>query len=433
MMPKHSLLMLSGLFLLLLSVPSYAESDIDAGRDILVTFDNSSARSANGGVAAPYRNRKRYSIANSVRRSAAALAKEYGLTEVDHWPIQALSVYCFVYRVAADSERSDVLAKLADDDRVESAQALNLFDTATSATIEYDDTYANLQHGLAMLDIAAAHQSSVGEGVRIAIVDSHIDENHEDLDGRISRRQVFSDSGATVDAHHGTAIASIIGARSNNALGIVGIAPGAKLEGFVSCWKATESRSAVCDSFSLLKAMDAMLDDPPQVLNLSLTGPEDPLLRRMLLKIIDAGVVVVAACPLEAQPGRGFPASMDGVIGVARSEVSSTIAASAADFDGMIFAPGDRILVAVPDNAYDFKSGSSLSAAHVSGVVALLLAVSPELSSKEMLAALRVSQDTDDASPTSVNACKALRFVDQKSVCPKLPVVPAIARTKTEH
>ena len=386
----------------------------DPARDILVTFENAGISSTYSG--ARYRYRKRYPITNTVRHDARAVAEEYGLVEVDHWPITSLSVYCFVYRIADGEDRDEIIASLEQDERIDSAQPLNQFEVNSDWSSHYDDTFANLQHGLTVLDVDSAHRVSTGRGVRVAIVDSYADKSHEDLRGRISRHEVFSQRRSDVDSYHGTAVSSIIGARSNNARGIVGIAPEADLQVFVSCWRDSDRESAICDTFTLLKALDSMLEDPPEVLNMSLTGPHDPLLRRVLLRAIDEGVVIVAACPTDAPQDRRFPASMREVIGVARSEASRDLDGGDLDPDEMLFAPGDRILVAIPENDYDFRSGSSLSAAHVSGIVALLLAEEPDLTPSGVFEALHRSQSRrDDA--LSVNACEALQAIGNTPGC----------------
>ncbi len=389
-----------------------ASAATDASRDILVMFDNAGASASSGGVGAPYKFRKRYAISGKVRRASAAIAREHRLTQIAHWPMRSLSVYCFVYRVPEGTDRDGVVAKLNADERVESVQLLQQFETRTVENEGYNDPYAKLQYGLEVLDITAAHRKTLGAGVRITIVDSHADVDHEDLKGRIRNIEVFSSTHEVVDIDHGTAVASIIGARSNNALGIVGVAPEATLDVFVSCWRAAQGDAVVCDSFSLAKALDRVLDDPPQILNLSLTGPQDTLVRRLLEKLLEAGVIVVAASPSDIEPRNEFPSSMPGVIGIGRSHE----AAGMGDGNSELFAPGDEIMVAIPDDQYDFRSGSSLAAAHVSGVIALLLAVSPDQSPKSVRNILLQSQN-GQSSRYSVNACEVLKFSDPDFAC----------------
>ena len=400
---------------LLLGGLALAGETPDPERDILVTFDNDAARSASAGLAAPYQRRKQYSIARQVRRDAADLADEYSLQEIEHWPIQSLSVYCFVYRVPEGEDRLRIIETLNADARVESAQPLQSFETSVKRVEPYDDTYFNLQYGLEILDIGAAHRTTRGEGIRIAMVDSNVDVTHEDLRGRIDRVRKFANKGEPVDEAHGTAVASVIGARSNNAVGIVGIAPEATLELYVACWSGGEEKPAICDTFSLSKALDAILDDPPHVLNLSLVGPHDPLLERLIQKASDAGVVVVAAGADRTRLNRNFPSNLQQVIGVVTAVPTEAPVSETAN--DTLFAPGNRILVAVPTDAYDFRSGSSLAAAHVSGVVALLLSIAPDYSPEMISNILRRSQVEVAGPMVSINACDALNLLGAEQRC----------------
>ena len=130
---KPHFLMLAFVFSSLILVQPATAQRNDTERDILVTFDNQGARMHSTGMSAPYRNRKRYSIAATARRSADEVRDEYALLEVDHWPIRSLSVYCFVYRVPSGEDRETVIDRLKSDARIESVQALQEFETGTSA------------------------------------------------------------------------------------------------------------------------------------------------------------------------------------------------------------------------------------------------------------------------------------------------------------
>ncbi|HNP36050.1 MAG TPA: S8 family serine peptidase [Woeseiaceae bacterium] len=402
------------LVLVSFSIMAAAKELPDPTRDILVTFDNDSAPTASAGLGPPYSRRKSYTVARQVRHDAADIARIYSLETIEHWPIRSLSVYCFVFRVPEGTDRQSIIDSLSFDVRVESAQPLQSFETGMTKATNYDDTYANLQYGLDVLGIAAAHRTTRGAGVRIAIVDSNVDQNHEDLLGRIGQVREFLIKGQSVDRNHGTAVASVIGARTNNALGIVGIAPEATLESFVSCWSGGAGKPAVCDSFSLSKALDAVLEDPPQVLNLSLNGPHDPLLERLIQRALDSGVIVVAAVSSESDQRAGFPSSLQHVIGVGTTPTDGPSSDSPGNG---LFAPGTGILVATPKNQYEFRSGSSLAAAHVSGVVALLLSIAPESSPDSISAILHRSQISESGSRISINACDALNLVGSSQHC----------------
>ncbi|HEX6260850.1 MAG TPA: S8 family serine peptidase [Woeseiaceae bacterium] len=428
------------LLTVLLSAMAVAEdSGADSARDILVTFANEGANSVSSGISEPYRKRKRYSIVAQARRHAAEIAADYALIEVDRWPIRSLSVFCFIYRVSSGLDRENIVGRLRADPRVESAQLVQRFETVAGPQETYDDTYANLQRGLDVMEISAAHRYSRGQGVRVAIVDGHADVDHEDLKGRVTSTRVLAHPDKSPNGTHGTAVASVIGANANNARGMVGIAPAALMELYVACWAEEGEFNAVCDSFTLAKALDAVLENTADILNLSLVGPYDPLLERLLKEVEQAGVVIVAARSPRADERNRFPASFEGVIGVSSSDAgraaSSDTGTGAAPLH-VVYAPGEQIMVAVPDDAYDFRSGTSLSAAHVSGVVALLLAVSPSMPARTVQSYLRDSQYASESASPSVNACIVLQMANSSRQCQAdapLAAGPVTIRKRTSH
>lgn len=408
----RNLFMLTGL---IFAAAVHSAEPPDPASDILVTFANEGANAASVSFGAPYRNRKRYRITAEVRRDSRAVEKEYALTAVDHWPIDSLGVYCFVYRPKSDEDRDALIAKLNEDDRVDSAQPLNTFRTLGSNKPTYNDTYLNLQHGLDRLAALDAHRYTRGQGIRIAIIDSHIDTDHEDLAGRVASVDDHAGDDRQADRDHGTAIASVIGASANNARGIVGVAPEAQLELHVSCWTADDGNT-VCDSFSLAKALDTVLKNPPQLLNLSLQGPDDRLIGRLLDQAYRDGVITIAADEAGLL-ARSFPASKNNVIGVAHR--------ARADVSADVYAPGEQIMVALPHDKYDFRSGSSLAAAHVTGVAALVLSLSPRLDFETLKSLLHESQSMSVAQGTSVDACRALALLNLATECRAMPATAA--------
>jgi subtilisin family serine protease len=171
---------------------------------------------------------------------------------------------------------------------------------------------------------------------------------------------------------HGTEVAGIIGAIGDNHVGIVGIAPKSVISIYKACWYPTTIEAgARCNSFTLAKALAAILDTDARVVNLSLGGPSDPLLDKLLAQLLEQRRIVVAAMPPDGST-RGFPDSAPGVLVVRMSGASPAP-------PGVLSAPGNDILTTQPGGGYDFTSGSSMAAAHVSGIVALLLSLSPSL------------------------------------------------------
>jgi hypothetical protein len=307
-----------------------------------------------------------------------SMREHYGWHEVAGWPIKALSLYCIVLEPPAGMSRDELLAALAKDERVALAQPLQDYTVYsaqnTDGAHKYNDPYADLQRGFVETDAALAHNTSQGDHVAIAIVDTGIDTTHPDLQGRIhdASNEVDGDDAAFKRDAHGTEVAGIIGAIGDNHVGIVGIAPKAIISSYKACWYPTTLEAgARCNSFTLAKALAAILDTDARVINLSLGGPSDPLLDKLLLQLLEERRVVVAALPPDGST-RGFPDSAPGVLVV---RVSGPTPAP----PGVLSAPGTDILTTQPGGGYDFTSGSSMAAAHVSGIVALLLSISPNL------------------------------------------------------
>ena len=163
-------------------------------------------------------------VSSAASALVGAIAHDYELIEVAGWPIAALRVHCVVFHRPQGKTSDDLLTRLAHDARVEFAQPLNTFETSSTT---FNDPYAKLQESLDALGVAEAHRWSVGEGIRIAVIDTGVDSEHPDLKGRVVARRNFVDNdmrGFERDLH-GTQVAGVIAALANNREGIVGIAP----------------------------------------------------------------------------------------------------------------------------------------------------------------------------------------------------------------
>ena len=202
----------------------------------------------------------------------------------------------------------------------------------------------------------------------VAVIDTGADLAHPELRDRVFawRSFVDEDVSAFVDDRHGTAVAGVIASNANNGEGIVGVAPQAKLQLLKACWQQQGEASAVCNSYTLARAIHHALDSGVQIINLSLTGPHDALLDRLLTIAFEAGITVVAAA--DDGEDAGFPANLDTVIGVstpARVPVAQLIRTSRPP----VLAPGDHVITPVPNGRYDVLSGSSLAAFGTDGAL----------------------------------------------------------------
>jgi hypothetical protein len=337
------------------------------------------------------------------------LAHEHGLQRVDGWPIDALAVYCEVLEVPADAAVNDVIAALAADPRVDLVQRMNVF--ATEAT-RYDDPYVDLQAGALDMEVEQAHRVATGRGVLVAVIDSAVDGDHPELRGRVRiARDLVAERPARNAEVHGTAVAGIIASGVNNRLGIIGVAPDAGIAALRACWALDDDTvEAQCSTFSLARALQTALDIGANVVNLSLTGPADPLLARLLDETLARGVIVIAAEPAAAHAEQSFPASHPRVI----SAQSATAASN--DLPFRLGAPAAEILTTTPGATYAFLSGNSLAAAHASGAVALLLEREPSVDAERAHAVLAATSQRASGK-TSINACRALEALRGPPFC----------------
>ena len=398
-----------------------AENETDTPLRILVTFDNGSAGKSGVGLGPgrSYRYRPRYRIAPEVRRDVVALAKEYGLLTVDEWPIESLGVYCVVYEQTRAEVALKLVERLSRDTRVESVQAMRHFKGMAPSVVAYNDAYASFQHGFHSMNVLEAHRIAQGAGVTVAVIDTRIDLNHEDLSGGgIQSHDFVPADRDSSSVEHGTAIASLIAANPNNGKGIVGVAPSVNLIAVGACWTDSGSESAHCNSFTLAKALDLLIQSPPDIINLSIAGPNDPILGRLIEKALSNGTIIVAAQPNSSSLSDIYPASYPGVLAVGTAAVTPDEMISRGPAADRLFAPGEQIMVALPGNNYDFRSGSSLAAANASGVVALLLERAPDLSGERVENILRKSQSGNTNGSAVINACRALMEIDIANDCP---------------
>jgi subtilisin family serine protease len=352
-----------------------------------------------------------YRVGQQARLEARRVAARYALRELASWPIRSLSMHCVVYEIADGRPAAEVLAALSHDPVVVLAEPLNEFHTLSAspesgaAAPPYDDPLYGLQTNLRALGVPAAHRRAQGAGVRIALIDTGVDTQHPDLRGRILETRSF-----VTPAHrppgllrHGTAMAGIIAAVANNHIGIVGIAPRAQLLVYEACWQLRpDDDAAACNTFTLAQALGAALESGAPLVNLSVGGPADTLLGALVAAGLRRGVVFVGA----GTAGEGFPGAVRGVLVAAGSEDALP--------PGALPAPARHVLTLRPGGEYDFESGTSVAAAELSGVVALLMSASSARLTAPRLTALLLDSGAaaTGADPPPVNAAVALARLD---------------------
>jgi len=403
-----------------LSAMSLSCASVDASRasaslarQILVTFTDE--REGQVPVTSPangYRPRGDYGNSTWSLRVAGQLAEDYSLRPVEQWPISALGVHCVVYEIPEGQTLEDALRRLAGDRRIEAVQAMKTFRVMAET---YNDPYFKLQTGLRAMRIEDAHRFATGRDVSIAVIDTGVDARHPDLAGHIAVQRNFVERSPGTDDIHGTAVAGVIAATANNRQGIVGVAPGARLMALKACWPVEPLKpEAVCDSLTLSLALDGAIKLKPEIINLSLAGPDDPLVGRLVDKALAAGIVVVASASSPVVKDGGFPASVKGVVAVHTAPLDGKPLVPAA-----IAAPGQEILTTLPGGAYTLLSGSSFAAAHVSGLIALLLELKPHLAPAQIVSILHASAThaANAQASYTVDACAAVGHLLGQPAC----------------
>ena len=309
------------------------------------------------------------------RRVAEKLAAANGLRLVDDWPMPMIGLDCYIMEVPPEETVADAVAALSRDPAIAWAEPMQTYRTQGGAgggmAAIGDDPLYRVQPDAMEWQLDALHTVATGRNIRIAIVDSTIESRHPDLAGQVMLSEDFvigRPSGAEV---HGTGVAGIIAALAGNGQGIVGVAPRARLMGLRACWQQTPAVT-LCDSLSLAKALYFAVEHKADIINMSLSGPSDPLLAQLIDLAQSRGITVVGAVD-PAQADGGFPASHTGVIAVVDEGGPPGIRGGTTIFG----APGRDIPTTQPGGNWFFVNGSSYAAAHVSGLFALLRERSP--------------------------------------------------------
>jgi hypothetical protein len=257
-----------------------------------------------------------------------------------------------------------------------------------------EDPLIAQQWGIASIEAKAAWPTSRGAGVTIAIIDSGSGP-HPDLDvNLLGGRSMFagSDVGGGTDVDdvkgHGSHVAGIAAAVAGNGIGGAGVAPNARILP-IQVLNAAGSG----DGRDVGRAIRFAVDSGARVINLSLGGDqESPSIAAAVQYAASKGALVVAAAG-NGGPSAGpkWPAADDATIAVTaidQSGAPSSFSQRGAYID--LAAPGSAVL-STSRGQYEYLSGSSMAAAFVSGVAALLLSARPELTAVEVRQILEAS------------------------------------------
>jgi subtilisin family serine protease len=316
---------------------------------------------------------------------ADELARRHGLVRLDSQNFPLIGGTIGLFRVTERRPLETARRELATEASVRSAQPnfryilQDSLQAQKAALTEGDPA----QYALPKLRLPEAHTLAHGANVTVAVIDSGIDVKHPELAGSIASS--FDALGSKEGPHiHGTGIAGAIVAHAR----LMGSAPAAKI--LVIRAFGVAQNGAESSSFIILKSLDYAVSHGVQIINMSFAGPKDALIERGIAAVAAKGIVMVAAAGnAGAKSPPLYPAANENVIAVSATDDHDRLfAASNRGGYVAVAAPGVDIFLPAPDEKYQMTSGTSFSAAYVSGIAALLLERNPALKPDEVRATL---------------------------------------------
>lgn len=320
--------------------------------------------------------------ANQPGTAAGQIASTHRLRLLSSMDVPLLEARAQVYRIDDQRSVQTVITALTSDPRVMLVQRNMIYQRQAGA----GGAARAAQYGLDMIGAERAHELATGRGVKIAVIDSGVDRTHSDLKGAVSEAFDATDGKDTKPDVHGTAIAGIIRARGL----VTGVAPDANLLAVRAFFAVPKRDLPESTSFIVLRALDWSVQRGAQIVNLSFSGGRDPVIERAVVAATRRKVILVAAAGNggpEAAPS--YPAAYPDVIAVTALDSAQRLYTHANHGSYITFAaPGVDILVPGLRNGHMFMSGTSMAAAYVSGIMALLLEKEPRLAPEDVLRAL---------------------------------------------
>ena len=311
---------------------------------------------------------------------------------------------------------------------------------AHATEVPNDPEFPN-QWGLAKVDAPGAWGTTHGENnVDVAIIDTGINGNHPDIGGKVvvsvdcTASSICPSANAVDPYGHGTHVAGIVTAQTNNGVGIAG----SSWEGRLMSVKGLDDNGSGYYSW-IANAIIWATDNGAEVINLSLSGGSySRTLRNAVNYAWNNGVVVVAAAGNRGNTYRNYPASFSNSIATAATD-SNDAKASFSTYGSWVdvAAPGVSIISTYKDG-YAYMSGTSMAAPHVAGLAALLFGQNPGWSNSQVRDQIEFTSD-DIAGTGSywkwgrVNFCEAVDCgsISEPTLTPTSTITPTATVTPT--
>lgn len=307
--------------------------------------------------------------ANVPTTTLDAIAARHRMTRLETRTFRLTGRTLHRWRLDGGGTVPDMIRGMSGERLVAGAQPLYLFELAQdTAALVNGDQYAPEKLGL-----TDAHRLATGNRVLVAVIDSGVDPSHPDLADAITAN--FDAAPDTTPDQHGTGMAGAIAAHRT----MLGTAPRVGL----LTVRAFGSRPTGADgtTFNIIKGLDWAVEQGARVINMSFAGPADPRLRDALARVAKKRVVLIAAAGNAGpQSPPLYPAADPNVIAVTATDVDDKLFPGANRGTHIaVSAPGVDVLVPGIGGTYQFTTGTSVAAAQVSGVAALLIERNPSL------------------------------------------------------
>ncbi|PYI51745.1 S8 family peptidase [Paenibacillus flagellatus] len=260
----------------------------------------------------------------------------------------------------------------------------------TNEAVEPNDMlYSRYQWNLPAIETVPGWDVTRGsEEVVVAVVDTGVDLNHPDLNGRtVEGINIVSPNSLPMDdVGHGTHVAGVISALVNNREGVAGMS-----------WYNRVMPVKVLDetgagsTYSVAQGIIWATDHGAKVINMSLGNYADAqFLHDAVRYAYDRDVVLIAASGNDNTERPGYPAAYPEVFAVAATDANNQKASFSNYGDYIdVAAPGVNIASTYPDNHYAALSGTSMASPHVTALAALIRSVNPLLTNEEVMDIMR--------------------------------------------
>jgi subtilisin family serine protease len=312
---------------------------------------------------------------NVSRQAVDDAARKLGLSAVGSHNVALTGGTLFRFRVADGRGVADAVRAL-EAEKLGIAQPNYVFKLQQDPTLAARSKSGDLgQYVVNKLRLGEVHRVATGSNVLVAVIDSEIDVNHPDLAGAFVER--FDAVGRPDKPHsHGTGMTGAIVAHRQ----LKGVAPAARILA-VHAFSPDAAESPQATTQHILAGLEWAIRKGARVINMSFAGPYDPMFQLAMKNAHDKGVVLIAAAGnLGPNSAPLYPAADPNVIAVTAVDHSDRLFANANQGPHIaVAAPGVDILEPAPNASYQVTTGTSVAAAHVTGIAALMIERNPAL------------------------------------------------------